>query len=305
MQRVLILAMRYLPRQLVLACISIISCQRLVHPQSTNPPLADGTQAPPCRSAQLQSRDSGPEISIAGVSFSGFLQMPVSDQDQIGASITRRTFAGSLDQIKGETEERLRREWQNRGYFKVQVSSDAHALSNSNPAGERIALSVHIDEGPQYRLAQITFKNNRAVTNSEALRAIFAIKDGDIFSREAIAKGLESLRRVYGELGYINAVSVPETTFNDDSQTISIYVNIDEGKQFYVSNISITGADPAVLRVLPLKPGDIYNVRLVELFLQKHLPGAWVDDLHVVQKVLDERTGTVALTFDFRSCPTE
>ena len=31
------------------------------------------------------------------------------------------------------------------------------------------------------------------------------LKDGDIFSREKIAKGLENLRKAYGEYGYIKA----------------------------------------------------------------------------------------------------
>jgi outer membrane protein insertion porin family len=278
----------------------------LAHAQGANPSFIDGPQgAKPCRPAQLRNQPSGsPEVSIVGVSLSGFLRMPVSEQNQIAASITRRTYAGSVDQVKGEAEKRLRVEWLNRGYFKVEVNSDAHVLS-SNSAGEHIALSVHVDEGAQYRLAQITFRNNRAVANVEALRALFPLNDGDIFSREAIAKGLENLRRAYGSLGYISFTSVPGTTFNEDSQTISLDIDMDEGKQFYVSSIDVIGADPKVLKDLVLKPGQVYNARLVQLFLQKHLPGADVYDPHVVQKSLDERMGRVALTFDFTSCTTE
>jgi hypothetical protein len=174
----------------------------LVYAQNANSSLANQTEGPsPCRSVQSQSRHAsgGLEISIASLSFSGFLRMPVSEQEQIAASIRQRTYGGSLDQVKGETEERLRAEWLNRGYFKVQVSADANLLS-SNPAGERIALSVHVDEGPQYRLRQIAFKNNRAVANVKALRVLFPIKDGDVFSREAIAKGLDNLRELTGSL---------------------------------------------------------------------------------------------------------
>jgi hypothetical protein len=55
---------------------------------------------------------------------SGPLQMPVSEQDQIFASVTQKSYAGSFKEVKEEVEERLRNQWQNRGYFKVQVSSD-------------------------------------------------------------------------------------------------------------------------------------------------------------------------------------
>lgn len=276
----------------------------LVYAQALDTSPPDQTQeSQPCRSAPLKGRyDSGrPEISIASLSFSGYLQMPVSEQEEIAASITQRSDAGSLDQVREEAEEKLRIQWLNHGYFKAQVSSDAHVLS-SNSAGERIALSVHVDEGPQYRLAQITFKNNKAVSNEKVLRALFPLKDGDIFSREAIAKGLEHLRKAYGQLGYINFTLVPQTIFNDGNQTVSLAVDVDEGKQFYVSSIDVIGADPKVLKDLALKPGQIYNARLIEAFLQKHLPGAEVNDPHVVEKSLDEHTGTVALTFNFKAC---
>jgi outer membrane protein assembly factor BamA len=247
---------------------------------------------------------SGPEISIAAMGFSGFLQIPVSEQDQIVDAITQRTYAGSLDEVKEETQERLRREWQNRGYFKVEVSILASVLT-INPASERIALTAHVEEGPRYRLREITFKNNKAITNAKALRNLFRINDGDIFSRETIAKGLENLRKAYGQVGYINFVSVPNATINDDDQTISLDVDIDEGKQFFVSSIDIIGADPQVLTDLALTPGQIYNMRIVDLFLRKHLPGADVNDPNIQHRLLDERNATVALTFDFRSCPAE
>ena len=54
---------------------------------------------------------------------------------------------------------------------------------------------------------------------------------------------------------------------------------------------------------LPLKPGQVYNVRLVDLFLQRHLRGADVNDPKIQHRLLDERNGTVALTFDFSRGP--
>ena len=80
-------------------------------------------------------------------------------------------------------------------------------------------------------------------------------------------------------------------------------IDVDEGKQFRVSSINIVGADAQVLNDLALMPGQIYNVRLVELFLRKHLPEADANDPKIQRRLLNERDGTVALTFDFRSRP--
>jgi outer membrane protein insertion porin family len=150
-------------------------------------------------------------------------------------------------------------------------------------------------------LGEITFKGNRAISNARALRDLFPIKDGDILDRIAIAKGLENLQYTYGEMGYINFTSVPSATFNDEKKVGFLDIDMDEGKQFYVSSIDIVGAESQVLNDLPLRPGQVYNVRLIDLFLRKHLPGANVNDPKILQRSLDERNGTVALTFDFRS----
>ncbi|MGA8441390.1 MAG: POTRA domain-containing protein [Candidatus Sulfotelmatobacter sp.] len=103
-------------------------------------------------------------------------------------------------------------------------------------------------------MGAIRFKHNKAVSNVKALRALFPINDGGIFSREKIAKGLENLRKAYGEQGYINFTSVPETRFDDDRKLIFLDIDVDEGKQFYVSSIGIVGADTRVLNDLALTP---------------------------------------------------
>jgi outer membrane protein insertion porin family len=132
------------------------------------------------------------------------------------------------------------------------------------------------------------------------LRDLFPTTDGSILDRNAIANGLENLRYAYGELGYINFTSVPTPRIDEDKKLVYFDIDADEGKTFYISSIDVLGADPQVLNDLPLKPGQVYNVRLVHQFLRKHLPDVDVNDPRVQQRLLDERRGTVALTFDFR-----
>jgi hypothetical protein len=83
-------------------------------------------------------------------------------------------------------------------------------------------------------------------------------------------------------------------------------VDVDEGKQFFISSIDAIGArDDDVLKDSPLKRGDVYNKNVVNLIFQKHanpLPPMlhWI---HTFTCIRNERAGTVAITFDFRDCP--
>ena len=116
--------------------------------------------------------DSSPEISIAGVSFSGALQIPVADQDEIAESVKRETRGNSVEGVTNEALERVRAGWQNRGYFKVLVNGQARTLASS-AGNQPIALFVNVDEGAQYRLSGITFKNNRAISKCQGLPPSF------------------------------------------------------------------------------------------------------------------------------------
>jgi outer membrane protein assembly factor BamA len=264
-------------------------------------------QSCPTPHASDSGRSSGPEISIAEVTFSGAHQLATSDQDRIAASIKGQTYGDSRDGATDGALERAREGWQNHGYFKVQVKGYAAEL-DSTPASRRIALSVQVDEGVQYRLGGITFRNNRAISNLKALRRVFPIKDGDTFSREKIMTGLEDLRKAYGEMGYINFTPVPDARSDNEKKLIYLDIYVDEGKQFYVDGINILGVDESfraqMLQDFLLKPGQIYNGRLVELFLKRE-HGSVLSDCECNDRPslqLDERAGLVTITFDFRSC---
>jgi TonB family protein len=272
----------------------------------------EGRNPRACR--QLSSSDSehhsGPVVTIGELSFEGNLLMTGADQAQISASIRQQAYSGDRSEVISQVLERAKVAWQEHGYSNVQVRGDSKILSSS-PANEQVALTVHVDEGPQYRLERITFNNNREVTNVEALRSLFSIKNGGIFDRTSIREGLDKLRTAYLDLGHLNFTSIPNTTIDEGSQTISLEIDIDEGKKFYVSRIDIMGLDEAVfqnaLKDLLVKPGDVYDQRLVDLFLQEHaslLPITAPPD-SLIDLQLDERAGTVAITYDFRPCRVE
>jgi outer membrane protein insertion porin family len=247
---------------------------------------------------------------VAELILEGDLHMAYADQDQITASIKRRAYRGSADSVASEVIERVRLAWQDRGYFKVQVRGDAKMLTGS-PTSNRIAVTAQVDEGQQYRLGEIAFKNNSAISNTRALRSLFPTKAGDVFSREKIAKGLENLGKAYGQLGYINFTSIPNTSIDDDRTLIDLDIDVDEGKQFYVSSVNVQGLDGGTLhnvpKDLPLKAGDVYNRRLANLFVRAHtsvMPADASPDSRI-RLHLDEKSGTVAVIFDLRNCPTE
>jgi len=226
-------------------------------------------------------------------------------------------FSKTYDATKLEEDtERVRAEYQNRGYFKVVVDDPKTEIHDTGHTGFHIPLlqpglgksvdiTVPIEEGDRYRLGKITFRNNKAITNVAALRSLFPMRDGDIFSREKVAKGLENLRKAYGEAGYINFTPVPDTKFDDEKKTVDVIIDVDEGKQFYVRRIEFQGntttRDKVIRREIALEEGQIYNSRYWELSLLRlnqlgYFDQLKPDDPNTTERHLDEKNGTVDLT---------
>lgn len=260
---------------------------------------------PPLPSTEDQHH-SGSRISIADVTFPGSARLPISEQRKIATAIKQQVSGYSLDNVRGEALAEAKAGWQDRGYYRVQVGDTIRTLSRS-PGSQRIAISIHVDEGALYRLGRITFRNNKAISDIAVLRNMIPMNDGDIFSREKMAKGIENLRATYGEIGHIDYTGVPDTNIDDEKKLINIDFDIDEGKQFYLTSINVVGLGERTRReVLKDSPtGQVYNEKLFRLFVEKHYPTLKLryDDPRLVERHLDERTGTVTITLFACPCP--
>jgi outer membrane protein insertion porin family len=270
----------------------------------------------------------GPKVKVGRITFVGnknvrtrVLRYAMKNLRPIGiphSIFLENIFARTYDATKlDEDTERVRNEYQNRGYFKMNLSGEpktqihdtghpgAHVPLLQGGAGKAVDITMVVEEGERYNLGGITFKNNKAVQNVKALRSLFPIKDGDVFSKEKVGKGLENLRKAYGELGYINFTPVPETRFDDEKKLIFLDIDVDEGKQFYVRRIEFVGntttRDKVIRRELALEEGGVYNSRLWELSLLRlnqlgYFDQLKPDDPNVTTRQLDEKNGLVDLT---------
>src|SRR5215470_5422802 len=269
----------------------------------------------------------GPKVKVGKIKFTGNkninsrqLRAAMKNLKPIGiphSIFLENIFAKTYDATKLEEDtERVRAEYQNHGYFKVLVqdpNTDIHDTGHTGfhvpllqkGLGKSVDITMPIEEGDRYKLGSITFKNNKAIRSEKALRSLFPIKDGDVFSREKIAKGLEALRKAYGEYGYINFTSVPDTKFDDEKKLVNLEIDVDEGKQFYVRRIEFEGntttRDKVIRREIALEEGQIYNSRLWEFSLLRlnqlgYFDQLKPDDPNTTDRHLDEKNGTVDLT---------
>ena len=234
----------------------------------------------------------GPKVKVGRIVFEGNkhvksreLRAAMKNLKPIGipkSIFLENLFARTFDSTKLEEDaERVRYDYQTRGYFKAIVSDPKTKIRDvgglrwympwKSSQGKVVDITMPVEEGERYKLKEIVFSGNKAINNTKALRSLFKMKDGDWFNTELVRKGLDDLKKAYGEFGYINATAVPDTQFDDTNKTITLKVDIDEGKSFSVRRIEFVGntttRDKVIRRELMLQEGGIYNSRLWDISL--------------------------------------
>jgi outer membrane protein insertion porin family len=264
----------------------------------------------------------GPVVKVGQIKFVGnehvnslVLRRSMKNLKPIGipySIIFEDLFPQTFDASKLEEDtERVRQAYRDRGYANAAVEQPKTQIRDQGGLnwftfrpnkGKRIDILMGIEEGGRYKLGTITFSGNKAVTNVKALRATFAMKDGDWFNATAMGKGLDNLKKAYGTLGYINFGAVPRPTYDDDKKTVSWNIDIDEGKPFYVSRIEFQGntitRDRVIRRELMLDEGSVYNSQLWEYSLLRLNQLEYFEPLKVDQDSeahQDPDNGTVEL----------
>lgn len=244
---------------------------------------------PPAAVALTFNVKEGPTVKVGKIAFQGndtvndrTLRAAMKNLKPIGVPhsiILENLFARTFDASKlDEDTERVRGAYRDRGYFKALTSEptthtrDAGGLNpfTLRPStGKRIDILMPVEEGSRYRLGGITFTGMKEVKNVKALRAQFALKDGDYFNATLFGKGLEQLRKSFGQLGFINFVGTPVPRIDEAKKLVYLDIDVDEGKKFFVSRIEFTGnsitRDKVIRRELLLEEGQQYNSQAWEL----------------------------------------
>ncbi len=226
-------------------------------------------------------------------------------------------FSKTFDSTKLEEDKDRIRDWyQQRGYFtarslehtvtmrEVGGGKFRFPLFYMNRPGKRADLLIPVEEGRRYRLNKINVVGMKLFRSPEPLiRQVFSMQEGEIFSTTKLRKGMENLRKLYGEFGYIDFVPEPNFDPLPGSDKIDLTLSVDEGKQFFVRRIDVSGntttRDKVIRRELLLDEGDMFNTRLWEVSILRLNQLGYFEVLKENEAAdikRDTRTNTVDIT---------
>src|SRR6478672_1247630 len=160
----------------------------------------------------------GPKVKIRKVDFVG--NSKVKDS-ALGRQMKENKGGGMFSFILGngtykadkfeEDADKVVAYYRDRGYIEARVGQpELKIIEDSKDAKTRyVELKIPVTEGQQYRIGKIDFDGNKIV-DAKALRPLFKIEEGDIYSEKLIRKGFEKAKEVYGTGGYMDFTGYPD-----------------------------------------------------------------------------------------------
>ena len=159
----------------------------------------------------------------------------------------------------------IRRFYLKNGYADVQVVA---ALTEYDPERKGFLVTFKIDEGQQYRVAQVNFASSIGTLDGNTLRSYSRVNVGALYNAEALEKSVEEMQIEASRRGYAFAIVRPRGDRNFEAHTVSITFAIDEGARTYIERINVRGntrtRDYVIRREFDLSEGDAYNRALVD-----------------------------------------
>jgi outer membrane protein insertion porin family len=117
-----------------------------------------------------------------------------------------------------------------------------------------------------YHLSEAKFVGVKLFREPTVLLNLFGMHPGDTFSTDKLRKGIENMRKLYGQFGYIDFVPEPSFDVIPNTDKIDLTLTADEGRQFFIRRIDFSGntttRDKVIRREILLDEGDMFNTQL-------------------------------------------
>ena len=159
----------------------------------------------------------------------------------------------------------IRRYYLKNGFADVQVVA---ALTEYDPGQKGFLVTFKIEEGKQYRVANVDFSSTIPNFDPNTLRSFSRVGVGSLYNAEALEKSVEEMQIEMSRRGYAFAVVRPRGDRNFEQHTVSIGYSVEEGPRVYIERINVRGntrtRDYVIRREFDLSEGDAYNRALVD-----------------------------------------
>ncbi len=256
-------------------------------------------------------------LKIKEINFSGNINIKASKLKKVMKK-TRETgikyLLSSSKFIKEEYKEDLRNIitlYKQKGYRDISIQRNDMYIDIDG----KIVVNIEINEGEKYFFGDINWLGNSKYESQE-LSNIIGIKKGDLFDESLLDARLnmsrdgDDISALYMDDGYLFFQVNPVETSIENGNTINLEMQIREGKQATIKNVSVIGNtktnDHVIMREVRSLPGNLFKrsdiIRTQEEFNRL---GFFNPEALGVNPIPDPNTGNVDIEYVVEEKPAD
>ncbi|MBR4387727.1 MAG: outer membrane protein assembly factor BamA [Prevotella sp.] len=172
-----------------------------------------------------------------------------------------------------------KRYFDEKGYKNAEITiNQRDDVSNKN----QVILDVIVDKKEKMKVRQIIIEGNDNLSDSKIKGGLFtkgafsktheAGKFANFFKSKKFTperwkEDKQKLIEKYNEYGYRDATILADSVWNNDEKHVNVYVKVDEGRQYFIRNITWVGntvyPTDQLNQTLGMQKGDVYNQKLL------------------------------------------
>lgn len=214
---------------------------------------------------------------VSTINYSGLKKSEREDMEsKLGLLKGGQVTPNALDRAKILAEKYFK----DKGFNNVEVSiRQRDDVANHN----QVILDVDVDKKEKIKVHAIDIDGNEQLSDKRIKGTLLtkgAFKKiheaGKLstfmkkkkFTPERWKEDKQNLINKYNELGFRDATILEDSVWNFDDKHVNVFVKVDEGKKYYIRNITWVGntvfSTDYLSAVLGMEKGDVYNQKLLD-----------------------------------------
>jgi outer membrane protein insertion porin family len=248
---------------------------------------------------------TGPRISIDKVEFSGADPAELPRLEAAARKLQGQDFV--LSDLRSQDQKLFLPVYQAEGYLKAALDDPQPKVTQSDRDDVSVDITIPVTPGPQYKLRSIQLLGYQAFP-ADTLRQAINLKVGEPANSVEIAQDIDSLKKLYGTRGYMDAEIALDSQIDDADHSVRYVLHFKEGDVYKMGDLEILGVDSRtkdkLQNIWTLRQGDTYDsgyaARFVTLALKQVLTrGEWNTDIHETPDSR-EKNVDVSVRFDLK-----
>ena len=201
-------------------------------------------------------------VQVSGIRKGKIDDIIKDNKLQTGTKVTENLITTTKNYIEGT--------YQKKGFLNTKVNISTSEIVDSIKKA-RVNMKVDINRGKKIKVKNIVFNGNHKLSNSKLRGAMKNTKKRNFLRVYKRSKYIEadykadlvSLVDKYKENGYRDARIISDSLVKNNDNTITLYINLEEGEQYKYGKIDFLGntiySDEQLSRALRIYEGDTYN----------------------------------------------